>query len=305
MLRHGVPVLRRTDGVQVGIADPVRFPAPSEHEARILAALEGPAVAAELPDALRAPLAASGVLAQPATKVRELSVRIRGVSAFCLITATALAKVGVSAIGIVAGDHQDETARHLRDLAPGVRWLPPHARAEMEVVMGYGVIDPIVYRGLMVDDIPHLPVVVDDRFIRVGAMVIPGKTPCENCRGRGRVKRDADWPLLGLQLSSRHIHPEVARMPSFTTAAGLAASAIFGCATGQQSEPAAVEIWSGRAHRPNDDDVENCGCRLVDVASDEGEDLRSVAVDFGRPHAANAGEGAERGGAISSNLRQA
>jgi hypothetical protein len=83
----------------------------------------------------------------------------------------------------------------------------PRAAAEEEcdlaIIVGSFVLAPDYFALWLRQDIPHLPVIVDDTAVTVGPVIEPGVGPCLHCINRYRVEADASWPAIATQLLGR------------------------------------------------------------------------------------------------------
>ncbi len=155
---------------------------------------------------------------------RERSVAVVGAGR----TGTALALVlAASGVGVVLVD--DDTRVRETDLAPagldeqdlGRRrggavaelvarcspatrtTAPGDVRPDLVVLVGHGAVDPHRYDGLLREDVPHLAVLVRERDVVVGPLVLPGASACLRCLDLHRRDRDPEWPRLVPQLAAR------------------------------------------------------------------------------------------------------
>ena len=167
-------------------------------------------------------LAADGDGAAHATRRGAALVRVVGLGRVGAVVATTLAAAGVGALeleddarvgrhdvglgGLGAGDlgllRTAAVERAVRDAAPGVR-LPRRGRRapDLVVLVETDVADPLRYRPLLADDVPHLSVVVREASVLVGPLVVPGRTACLRCVDLHRADADPGWPALAAQLA--------------------------------------------------------------------------------------------------------
>lgn len=83
----------------------------------------------------------------------------------------------------------------VRTVADRLRSLP-----DVAVLTDAWVTDPHRIAPLMRHDVPHLPLVVRQDGVRVGPVVIPGRTACTVCADLARTDSDPAWPALATQL---------------------------------------------------------------------------------------------------------
>lgn len=128
--------------------------------------------------------------------------------------------------GLVARDigtpRSVAAARMLHDVAPGVRTSTPGAQvagaggasasvrstgsprrrttADLVVLVEHGAAEPVRYRRLTDDGVPHLGVVLREASALVGPLVLPRRSPCLWCVDLHRADRDPHWPVLATQL---------------------------------------------------------------------------------------------------------
>ena len=154
---------------------------------------------------------------------RDRSVAVVGAGRTGLAVAVGLATAGV---GLVLLD--DDTRVRDGDLSPGgfveddvgrrrgeaaadlVAALSPETRTsaqgdvrpDLVVLVGHGAVDPLRSDGLLREDVPHLAVLVRERDVVVGPLVLPGSSACLRCLDLHRRDRDAEWPALVPQLAA-------------------------------------------------------------------------------------------------------
>lgn len=73
-------------------------------------------------------------------------------------------------------------------------------RPDLAVVIGAHLIAPAVASYWLGRDIPLLPVVLTERAIEVGPLVVPGVTACLHCLACHLMDEDSSWPLIAAQL---------------------------------------------------------------------------------------------------------
>lgn len=84
---------------------------------------------------------------------------------------------------------------------PGMQdgWSEADA-ADLAVLFADFALPPSRYTRWLRDDVPHLPVVFGDRFVRIGPLVTPGSGPCLHCVDLHRTDADPSWPAVAAQL---------------------------------------------------------------------------------------------------------
>lgn len=151
------------------------------------------------------------------------SVRVHGLGRLGTGIAVTLASAGVGTLhledpgavtrhdvgaGLTARDigrsRAGAVARVVLDAAPTVTIAnAPAARVDLVVLVEHDAADPVGYRALLSDDVPHLSVVVREASVLVGPLVRPGATACLRCVDLHRTDRDDRWPVLAAQLVAR------------------------------------------------------------------------------------------------------
>ena len=148
---------------------------------------------------------------------------------------------------------------------------PAMLGAELAVTVAHHVADPRMSARLLSSDITQLPVTVTTSGVRVGPLVVPGRTGCLHCAELHRTDRDPAWPVLATQLL------ELAA-PAPSTLVSIEAATLVArfveSATGPRGD---ARVWARsvtvrardarrewRVHRPHP----SCGCRsLAESAS--------------------------------------
>ena len=184
------------------------------------------------------------VLAARRTRV----VEVRGGGRVALALGTLLAAAGVGVVHAVDGG-----VVRAADVAPGAAGLaevgldvadavavgaarvgsatrpapavPP--QPDVVVLVGVGVADSVAAEPLLAREVPHLSVVVRERGLVVGPLVLPGAGPCLRCLDLHRADRDPAWPRLLAQLLARRA-PPAAETVSSLLGASLAALQVLG-----------------------------------------------------------------------------
>jgi hypothetical protein len=139
--------------------------------------------------ALAVALAASGVglvLVDDDARVREADLAPGG------LEEQDLGRRRADAVADLVGRHAPQT----RTAAHG------NVRPDLVVLVGHGAVDPHRYDGLLREDVPHLAVLVRERDVVVGPLVLPGASACLRCLDLHRRDRDPEWPRLVPQLAA-------------------------------------------------------------------------------------------------------
>lgn len=232
------------------------------------AGLLTPPPATTVAGGLVADATAWGLVATPRHVVdrRRHAVVVRGLGRTGAVVATTLSSAGVRRIALeddaqvtahdtgvgglttrdLAADRTGAVARLLHDIDPGVRTSPLGAgQADLVVLVEPGTPDPVVYRGLLADGVPHLSVVLREASVLVGPLVVPGRTACLGCADLHRCDLDPAWPTLAAQLAARA--PRTGDAVESTLAAvagGLAAAQALAHLDGRTAsvEDAALEV---------------------------------------------------------------
>ena len=150
---------------------------------------------------------------------------------------------------------------------------------DLVVLVQPAVADSAAAARLVADRVPHLSVVVRERGVVVGPLVVPGTGPCLRCLDLHRADRDPAWPRMLAQLAGR----TAARTPEETASALLAGSLAalqVLCHLDGRARPAAlaatleVELPDGLASRRPWPPHPSCGCTWRGPAGQ-----RETAVD--------------------------
>ncbi len=169
-------------------------------------------------------------------------VRIVGIGRTGAVLAAALAAAGIGTLhldderptrpeevgfgGLRTGDtgrpHGTVLAATLLEARPGLRTLVPAGRsADLVVLLECGVADPVAHAPLLDAGIAHLSVVIGEASVRVGPLVVPGRTACLRCLDLHRTDADPCWPAVAAQLAAA---PARAARTEETTLALMAAA---------------------------------------------------------------------------------
>jgi bacteriocin biosynthesis cyclodehydratase domain-containing protein len=148
----------------------------------------------------------------------------------------------------------------------------PASGPDLAVLVHESAADSTEAAALVRAGLPHLAVVVRERGVLVGPLVLPGRSPCLRCLDLQRADRDPAWPRVLAQLTARR-----ARVPQETAsallAASLAALQVLGHLDGRR-RPAAlaatleVELPDGLVSRRPWAPHPSCGCTALVPAAD-------------------------------------
>ncbi|MFV0425913.1 MAG: hypothetical protein ACK5KU_02625 [Beutenbergiaceae bacterium] len=178
---------------------------------------------------------------------------------------------------------QDRALVHLRMNHPTTCVTATPARPDLVVVVAHGVVDPVLIRPLLRQDLAHLPVLVRELDVMVGPLVQPGSGPCLRCLDLARSDDDSRWPAVATQVSTRP--PTGTESVLAWYAAGLAAHQALAWLDGRGTEldGASLELtatyplprlrrWQVHPH---------CGCNGVRPRGGEGADRQASAQPVG------------------------
>ncbi len=132
------------------------------------------------------------------------------------------------------------------------------------VVVAHHLVTPSFASALMVDDRPHLPVVLTGAGAEVGPCVRPGVSACLSCLAAHRREADPAWPTIAAQLLGRLV---VESDASIVWEAGFVAARLLSeCeARPMRTRSRSLTLRAGslrrtvRKHRPH----EECRCRSL------------------------------------------
>ncbi|MEY2847477.1 MAG: hypothetical protein RI885_142 [Actinomycetota bacterium] len=143
--------------------------------------------------------------------------------------------------------------------------------ADLAIVVAHFVIEPELHGLWLRRDVPHLPVVLGDRSVRIGPVVEPGLGPCLYCLEHSRTEQHPWWPAVEAQLWGREspIDRGATAAQGAAIAARLALTRLAGSARpGRSARPrpatsivldAASGVTTERGHSPHPD----CGCSAL------------------------------------------
>ena len=116
---------------------------------------------------------------------------------------------------------------------PAVRTRAPlRTRPDVMVTVDAHVVEPLLARRLVQEDIAHLPVVVGEAGVRVGPLLGAGG-PCSTCLNLWERDADPCWPALATQMRTLPM-PEVEHLVLHEAAASTA-RAVIDTLIGQES----------------------------------------------------------------------
>lgn len=190
------------------------------------ALLDGPQ--SPLPDRLAPDLAALSLLPDPIGEPTfglraQCSVVVHGGGRVGMPLAALLAAAGIGAVNLVddgvvspgacipggfsPADVRRATRTAARDIvrraAPGVdaNSRLPRRLPDLTILATAYPIESDLRSALQAARLPHLVAGIRETTAIIGPLVIPGRTSCLQCADLHRGDRDADWPLLSLQLT--------------------------------------------------------------------------------------------------------
>ncbi len=98
---------------------------------------------------------------------------------------------------------------------------PPDAEGEIVLLAAHDVVLPRRAAALLREDRPHLPIVFTGSGVRIGPLVVPGRTACLACLEEHRRDADRFWPIVASQLVGRSLPPGE---PALALEAGIVAA---------------------------------------------------------------------------------
>lgn len=126
-------------------------------------------------------------------------------------TLTRLAAAGVVVapqpppVARVAVRHDRSTSQFARLLADGLG--PTALEPDVEVLVSAGEPPRSTFEVLLAAGIAHLPVVLDERRVRIGPFVVPGVTSCLGCLDALLTSFDPAWSALVPQFERSRLLP--------------------------------------------------------------------------------------------------
>ncbi|WGD38380.1 TOMM precursor leader peptide-binding protein [Lysinibacter sp. HNR] len=82
------------------------------------------------------------------------------------------------------------------------------------LICAHFAVRPRLYQQWVHHDTPHVPVVFSDSSVRVGPLVVPGKTACLFCVDLNRRDNEPEWPTIATQLLERKAPTHTAALTS-------------------------------------------------------------------------------------------
>lgn len=121
---------------------------------------------------------------------------------------------------------------------------------DLVILLAHHTVDPRTSAALLSADITQLPVVMTTHGMRIGPLIIPGRTACLHCAELHRIDIDPAWPTMATQLlelvapapSPLVVLEAAALTARFVTAAVLAGD-------DARLRDASVSVRAGSAHR--------------------------------------------------------
>jgi len=167
---------------------------------------------------------------------------------------------------------RDRVARILAEAGCTIATEPaPRRRAaesiDAAILISHHVVDPIEHLAWLRRDIVHVPVILGERAVTVGPLVLPGESPCLACLEQQRADVDPAWPAIGSQLWGR---PAAMDTPLATTLASLEVLTLLrDLAAGRGTPGTSIRIdliddarsvarWSAS---------QRCGCRGLELTA--------------------------------------
>ncbi len=159
-----------------------------------------------LPAHLALRLRAAGLLVDPAARTR-LALRVEGFDPVSFAVVDMLvdaldlslevrtpARVGRDLAALLGADSFGSPiprvlAQRLARRASSLR-LVELARPDLVLIAGSYAPEPGALGTLVVEDLPHLPVLAVERGYELGPLVVPGRGPCWSCLTRARAESD-------------------------------------------------------------------------------------------------------------------
>ncbi|HVN10702.1 MAG TPA: hypothetical protein VMT69_01320, partial [Kineosporiaceae bacterium] len=183
---------------------------------------------------------------------------------------------GVEDVGARAATAASRAAARLRpggeDGSDDGRSPSPAGRsarpADLVVLVRAAVADSASAAALLAAGVPHLSVVVRERGLVVGPLVVPGRGACLRCLDLHRADRDPAWPRVLAQLTGRASPTANEEAASAVLAASLAALQVL-CHLDGRARAATVSatlevgLPNGLASRRPWPPHPSCGCGRV------------------------------------------
>lgn len=220
---------------------------------------------------------------------RSAGLRSDDIDVFLTLVEPALLRETATAaqrVVVVTGEGPTAEAvtRLLAAEGVAVRIARTAAAAELEscdlaVAVGHFVLEPALHGLWLRRDIPHLPVVIGDAGVAIGALVDPGRTACLYCVQRHATEADPAWPAMASQLWGRTAAADSALLAS--EAAAIATRIVvgwFALGAGATSSRIALDAATGATTSTPVTPHPACGCLAPGVANGAGALQRSAAA---------------------------
>lgn len=183
-----------------------------------------------------------------------------------LVAAGAVLEPGTEALPPrVVLRHDRSTASFAALLSDGVG--PPALEPDLEILLSAGEPARSTFEHLANAGVLHLPVVLDERRVRIGPLVAPGISPCLGCHDAHRAAADPAWAALLPQFErSRLLGCELP--PALVYRAAAEVLHQVDCLRAGERPPTlgrVVSVVSGHG-APDCEDVTfaaDCACRLL------------------------------------------
>jgi hypothetical protein len=112
--------------------------------------------------------------------------------------------------GLRAAGHHATVASHTGTECGGT--------PDLAILTSSFTVSPLDYQKWMAADVPHLPVILGERTVTVGPIILPGRTACVSCIERHRTDADEAWTVIGPQIWGRTSTLDNTRMATHVTA---------------------------------------------------------------------------------------
>ncbi len=162
-------------------------------------------------------LRSRGLIEGAVSPLADLRVRLIGTDLLGIELAESLIASGVRFLDIRGPGLVDKDVAHLFPTAsrgtsrrealirkldgPGL-YLGKAARPHLAISVENRVINHSRGTQFLHQDIPHLPLIIDDRAVQIGPLLIPGTTACYLCLDHHRTDALPGWPRARVQLES-------------------------------------------------------------------------------------------------------
>ena len=150
---------------------------------------------------------------------------VHGVNALAQEAALWLAEAGVGTILSTRSPQDGGLAPLLSARFPALRTRAPlRTRPDVMVTVDAHVVEPLLARRLVQEDVVHLPVVVGEAGVRIGP-VLNAQGPCSTCLALWERDADPCWPALATQMRTLPM-PDVEHLVLHEAAASTARAVI-------------------------------------------------------------------------------